>query len=184
LAAILPSLYKVFVVHSGAVFSLGGFFALGAATVHAIWVVMGRVVQQDTQNGSAAGRTLYMFLIGALLLIIASNIEAVHVVEAAIRGVRFQPRYAEYAGLFDHLNLFFTGLLAAASVLLLIHALTFDTPINIAAYQYTVPIWATMITVFLPQRDAENSPVVLLIMVLASSAIAVSAFWLHKLQMR
>jgi drug/metabolite transporter (DMT)-like permease len=184
LSAIAPSLYKILVLRSTGIVSLGSFFAFGAAVVHAIWVVVGRVVQEDTQSASPAGRALYMFLIGGLLLIIASNIDAVHIVEASVRGLRFQTRYLEYAELPDNLNLFFTGFLAAASVLLLIYALSFDTPMNIAPYQYTVPAWATAVTILAAPHDSENSATVLWIMAVSSCVIVACAFWLHKVQSR
>lgn len=184
ICAIIPHGYKVWSGHASLVLSWASFFALLGAACHAVWFVMGRLVARDTQPSSDANRAMYMCLVGAVPLLIASNTDAAFVVEATIRNHFSQPRYFLFAHGWDHMNLLCAALLSAMAVLLAIRAVGFDDPANVAPYQYTIAIWGTALTILFARGAPDNTIDVLGVMIVSSLAIAAGAVWLNVWRQR
>jgi drug/metabolite transporter (DMT)-like permease len=181
-AAMLPNVVKIYNNPSLVNWYATGFAFLGAA-FHASWVVTGRVVQQKVQAFAHQGNALLqMFLLGGGVLWAAANLDAVAVVDRAIRRRVFEPRFIEYATAAQWGDLAAAGLFSAVSVLLIAKAIKFASATAVAPYQYTLAIWGTLITIFLARPTPENTKAVLLLMLACSVVIALGALWLYKRQ--
>jgi hypothetical protein len=183
-AMITPSIYQVWIGNIGSLLSFGTLFAVLAALSHAAWVLISRNVDRTLGPTGKTNRTLNMFAGVGLLLIAFCNTEVSGAVERMIRGADFVPRLLELASPLDYKYVFFAGLFSAASVLLLLRAITFGGAAYVATFQYTLAIWGSLLALLpwsSPYR-AEFTREAHMTLGLAAVVVAVAAFALFRME--
>lgn len=179
LATLSPTVYQLYKGHMASVLSWATYLALLGAASHAAWVLTNRSVHTCFGPEGNSNRVFQMFFAAGVILLVLSNMDVAHEVEEKFRQPGFQQRFLTIASGWDFLNLFFAGLCSALSVLAIAEALAIDDPKRVALYQYSLPIWGTILAFVPAAPRPEFTTDVHLVLGLASLVVIVGAILLY-----
>ena len=148
--------------------------AMTATFSHAVWVVVGRTVQLRAKFSLPATRASVMFLIGGVILGVASALTTR--IEQDLRSPFFKTNFYEYATASEWLTLGLAGIFSAVTVLFVTHALRRDRAANVIPYHYTFGVWGLVFAI--PNRS-DWSIQVLFVPMTAAAIIAGCSVWLY-----